>query len=216
MKKRLWTEHELEQLRLHYADTLTTDLARRFGRNVASVYRKAHELGLGKSAEYLSSPSARRLNGAEGKASRFCKGHGPWNAGVRGYQAGGRSMETQFKAGTLNGRAAQLHAPIGSERISKDGYRERKISEVGRGSQRWRFVHLLLWEEVHGPVPPGYAVVFCNGNRADVRIENLELISRADLCRRNTIHRFPPELKAAMRTLGKLKRAIEAAHEKQA
>jgi hypothetical protein len=57
--------------------------------------------------------------------------------------------------------------------------------------------------------------VFKNGNKQDVRIENLEMISRQELMRRNTIHRYPPALKEVIRLAGKLKRTIEDAHEKQ-
>lgn len=47
-------------------------------------------------------------------------------------------------------------------------------------------------------------------------IDNLELITRAERMRRNSIHRYPPELKSAIRVISKLKRTIqEVEHEKQ-
>jgi hypothetical protein len=48
--------------------------------------------------------------------------------------------------------------------------------------------------------------MFKDGNRANCVIENLELLSRADLLRRNSIHRFPAALKEVIR----LKAAIKA------
>ena len=75
---------------------------------------------------------------------------------------------------------------------------------------------MILWEEVNGPVPHGHIVVFCDKNAANIEISNLELITRAENMRRNTIHRYPSELKETIRQLGKLKKAIsEASNEKQ-
>ncbi|HHN3384918.1 HNH endonuclease, partial [Pseudomonas aeruginosa] len=42
------------------------------------------------------------------------------------------------------------------------------------------------------------------------------LITRAERMRRNSIHRYPPELKSAIRVISKLKRTIqEVEHEEQ-
>ena len=57
-------------------------------------------------------------------------------------------------------------------------------------------------------MPPKHVVVFRNGDRADIRIENLECISRRELAARNTIHRYPPEVKELIRLQGKVNRAI--------
>ncbi|MNR41009.1 hypothetical protein D3C85_1593470 [compost metagenome] len=76
-------------------------------------------------------------------------------------------------------------------------------------------VHSLIWEEANGEIPTGHIVVFRDRNSQHLVLENLELVSRAENMRRNTIHRYPPELKDTIRLLGKLKKKIEAAHEKQ-
>lgn len=44
---------------------------------------------------------------------------------------------------------------------------------------------------------------------SDIRIENLEMISRAENARRNSIHRYPKEIKTTMMAIGKLKKAIQ-------
>lgn len=69
-------------------------------------------------------------------------------------------------------------------------------------------VHVLLWEEYNGKVPSNHAVVFKDGNKQNITIENLELVTRAELMRRNTIHRYPVELKQAIRLTNKLRRTI--------
>jgi hypothetical protein len=115
---------------------------------------------------------------------------------------------TQFKKGERRGRAACIYQPIGTERLSKDGYRERKISDGMPFQRRWRAVHLLVWEAAHGPLPPGHAVVFRNGDKADIRLDNLDCITRRQLMARNTVHNLPTPLAQTVQLLGALTRQI--------
>jgi hypothetical protein len=69
-------------------------------------------------------------------------------------------------------------------------------------------LHVILWEDANGPVPPGFALCFKDRDKLNVELANLELISRADLCRRNSIHTLPPAIKGAITALGALKRRI--------
>ena len=142
------------------------------------------------------------------KDTRFKPGHRPHNKGVKGWQAGGRSAETRFKPGNRTGKAARLYQPIGTERITKEGYLQRKVNDDMPLQRRWKMVHHIIWEESYGPIPKGHVVVFKNGDRQDVRIENLELISRVENMKRNTIHRLPPELAEVCRIKGVLTRKI--------
>lgn len=115
----------------------------------------------------------------------------------------------------MSGAAQHNYVPIGTERISKDGYLERKITDDPNIAprRRWIGVHRLVWKTENGPIPSGYAVAFLPGRQTTeaslITIDALELISRAELMRRNTIHRYPTELKQTIRLVGKLKRAIE-------
>ena len=103
--------------------------------------------------------------------------------------------------------------PVGSTRVSADGYLQRKISDTGY-PRDWKSIHILLWEEHVGPIPTGHCVCFKDNNKQNVVIDNLELITRAERMRRNSIHRYPPELKSAIRVISKLKRTIqEVEHE---
>ncbi len=212
-----WSSKEERQLIALYPNTPMPELMKVFGKSERAIYAKAYLMGLKRSEAYLASEHACRLRRENnpGIGSRFKKGAISWNKGIS-YTAGGRSAETRFKAGTLNGKAAMLLQPIGTERITKDGIRQRKIRDDGPPQRRWKSVHMILWEEVHGDVPPGHIVVFKDRNTANIDLLNLELISRAENMRRNTIHRYPPELKETIRQLGKLKRAIsEVSNEKQ-
>ncbi|MGV8417354.1 HNH endonuclease signature motif containing protein [Pseudomonas aeruginosa] len=119
---------------------------------------------------------------------------------------------TRFK----KGQKPHTWLPVGSTRISADGYLQRKISDTGYPPRDWKSIHILLWEEHVGPIPTGHCVCFKDNNKQNVVIDNLELITRAERMRRNSIHRYPPELKSAIRVISKLKRTIqEVEHEKQ-
>ncbi|MDF5811770.1 Uncharacterised protein [Pseudomonas aeruginosa] len=131
---------------------------------------------------------------------------------MKGLPARGRSSETQFK----KGQKPHTWLPVGSTRVSADGYLQRKISDTGYPPRDWKSIHILLWEEHVGPIPTGHCVCFKDNNKQNVVIDNLELITRAERMRRNSIHRYPPELKSAIRVISKLKRTIqEVEHEKQ-
>jgi hypothetical protein len=46
--------------------------------------------------------------------------------------------------------------------------------------RRSRFEHVLVWEQHHGPVPPGSEIHHRNRDKLDNRIENLELLTRLE------------------------------------
>lgn len=198
-------------LREIYPDTPTPQLARRLKRTVAAIYGRADKLGLNKSPAYLASPAACRLRRGDhvGARFRFQKGHVPANKGLRRPGWGpGRMKETQFRKGQLNGFAARRFKPIGSVR-TVDGYLYRKVAAIpGPWTRNWKLVHVLLWESLHGPVPARHAVVFKNGDRTDIRPDNLELIHRRDLMARNTVHNLPKPLAQTVQLLGALRRKI--------
>lgn len=206
-----WTAAELRKLRELYPNHPTADLVPVLGHPLSSVYQRAIRLGLRKSAEYLASPEAgRMLPGSQrGAACRFPKGHVPANKGLRrpGW-APGRMKETQFKKGCRVGAANNNWRPIGAEIVNADGYLVRKLSEKGLQRHKWRPVHLLLWEEHHGKVPADHAVVFKNGDKTDIRIENLELLTRRELMARNTVHNLPKALAQVVQLRGALVRQI--------
>lgn len=221
--RRAWTPAEIRTLHRLYADMPTQQLADRLGRPVGQVYQKAISLGLRKTAEYLAGPAACRLRRGDnvGAAYRFRKGLVPFNKGVKGWQAGGRSPETRFKPGRSPSEAHN-YKPVGSLRITKDGYLQRKLTDDQsiKPAQRWVAEHALVWQAAHGPIPPGHVVVFRLGKRTtipeEITTDSVELISRADLARRNSVHNLPADLKHTIRALGTLRRAITIRRRKAA
>lgn len=221
--RRIWTAAEDRILRERYPHEPTAMIAKNLRRSLTATYARADKLGLEKTDAYRASPQAYRFRRGyhKGWEHRFKKGQTPANKGLRrpGWHRG-RMQETQFKKGVRQGVAVMLYKPVGTERLSKDGYLERKVrdyvpppgvtkEEASRQRQRvWRGVHLLVWEAAHGPIPNGYAVVFINGDKTDIREENLQLITRGDLMRRNSVHHLPAPLKSTIHLLGQLKRRI--------
>lgn len=216
--RKLWTAEEDAIMRAHYPHKPTPEVAAMLpGRSTHQVYGRAWILGLGKTAEYLASDAACRIQRGRTNpamvATQFPKGHKPWNVGKRGWQAGGRSAETQFKKGELSGRAAALLKPVGALRTSY-GNLERKVTDGGPyPAARWKPVHRLVWEAANGPVPAGHIVVFKPGRRTvvedEITLDRLECITRRENMERNSRHnRYPPELNQLMQLKGALNRKI--------
>lgn len=196
-----WRDDEIELLRELYPDTPTKDIAHRLGRDISLVYGKAAHLALKKSDQYLAGPDACRLRRGDnvGAAHRFKLGHKSWNKGLSYMPRGG--SETFFR----KGHKPHNSVSVGTRIVDGDGYVKVKIAEP----KEWGWLHKMVWVEEHGPIPAGMCVVFKDRNRENCQLDNLELIDRAELARRNSINRYPLELKQTFRLIGKLKRKID-------
>lgn len=211
-----WSPEHDAQLRELYPDTPTDELARRIGRTLASTYNRAQTLGLEKSAAYRESPAACRLRRGDnvGSATRFKKGQTPANKG-KTMPFHPNSAAHRFKKGERRGIAGKLWKPIGTERISKDGYLERKIHNGLPLQSRWRAVHRIRWEEINGPVPKDMALK-CLGDKANTDPSNWALVPRAMLPRLNGKYgrgydAAPAELKPTIMAIAKLEHAAREA-----
>lgn len=105
-----------------------------------------------------------------GTYKTFAKGNIPHNKGKKGV---GGWEPTQFKKGCI----PINYKPIGSERIDRDGYILIKVADPNK----WRFKHRVLWEKKHGKIPPNYVLIFSDGNKLNVDLDNLILVSRREL-----------------------------------
>ena len=201
--RRRWTAREDALLRELYPTTTAGLIAEQLGRIISSVYCRAAILGLSKAPGVVAQVARERLLDPNhgGRMFRFGVNGYAWNKGIRG--STGLHENTRrnwFKPGKLNGRAAQHVLPLGAHRINGEGYLERKISEEsGPPGKRWQRVHALVWMEANGPIPAGHIVVF-KPNRHSTDIERitldaLELVTRAELMRRNSVHSvYGPEV----------------------
>lgn len=195
-----WTAAEDAILTELYRQLSAGEIAARMDRSRASIKGRINVL---------------RLKKPEGQTNsgRFVAGQPSWNKGMKGLQIDGGA--TRFKPGHLGGRAALLKQPIGAERLSKEGYLQRKVNDDTVFHKRWRFVHVMLWEEANGPVPAGLAIAFRNGDKTDIRLDNLECISRRELMARNTVHNYPPELVQVMRLKGAITKRLATREKKE-
>lgn len=119
---------------------------------------------------------------SSGLTGQFQKGQASWTKGrpmsewmsPEGIASCSRTM---FKKG---GKPA-TEKPIGSITKSSDGYLWIKVSDKSHiQRENWRQLHRVVWEENHGPVPDGTNIIFLDGNRENVSIENLAAVTKAE------------------------------------
>jgi hypothetical protein len=192
MKPR-WTPDDLTLLRARYPHESTVTLAHELGRSVESVYQRAMRMELVKTPEYMASPAAGRIPpGGDARGRRF----------VVGQQA---ALGNRSQTGKRNPRRAALGTVITSGSL---GYEWIKVFDIGSWPRGWRLLHHVIWEQTHGPIPPDHLVTFRDNNRANVVIENLELVDKVAWMLRHSISSLPPELASLMRLNAKLVRTI--------
>jgi hypothetical protein len=218
-----WTDDERAELARRYPDEVTADIGRDINRSVGGIYDQANKMGLKKSLAFMRRVHGRVLTKA-GESSRFSAGLEPWNKGIPGSTGNHpNTQRTQFKPGRKP-EEARNYQPIGTLRICKDGYLERKITDDQSiaPARRWVGVHRLVWESVNGPVPKGMIVVFRPGMATTdpdlITIDRVELITRAENMARNTIHARSEELRELSKLKYRLTRAVNKRinHEEQA
>ncbi|MEB8418472.1 HNH endonuclease [Enterococcus casseliflavus] len=111
---------------------------------------------------------------SSGLTGYFEKGHVPINKGTKGmFNVGGN--KTSFK----KGKPAQNHKLVGTERIDRNGYMIVKVQDNGPWHKRWCPKHKVEWEKVNGPIPEGHVLIFLDGNKQNITMENLKLITQA-------------------------------------
>lgn len=102
-------------------------------------------------------------------AGSFKKGSESWNKGKKGYMG---ANKTSFKAGAT----PHNYKPVGSERITSDGYVMIKVKDP----KTWKLKHRVIWEKEHGPIPRDSLLNFIDGNALNCSLENLALITRKE------------------------------------
>ena len=100
----------------------------------------------------------------------FKKGQESWNKGTKGLT---HANKTSFKKGNI----PINHRTVGSERINIYGYVEIKIEEPNK----WELKHRWLWKKENGKIPKGYKVIFKDGNKNNITLGNLALVSNSQM-----------------------------------
>ncbi|WP_447896010.1 HNH endonuclease signature motif containing protein [Vreelandella sp. GE22] len=190
---RRWSPEDTAALALEYPDTDNATLAARFNRSLSSIKNQAVIHGWYKTEAYME----------RNQPGCFKKGHATWNKGKPFSPPG--SEKGRFK----KGNRPHTWQPIGTERVTKDGYLQRKMTDTGYPPADWVPVSHIEWERHNGqPVPKGHAVVFRDANTRNFAKDNLELITRAELMRRNSYLNLPAPLPHIVQLRGALNRKI--------
>ena len=109
-----------------------------------------------------------------GITGKFRKGQTPHNKGKKmPKEVYEKVKHTMFAKGNV----PPNHRPVGSERISKDGYIEVKVAEPNK----WRLKQRVVYEETKGKIPEGCPIIFLDGNKRNFDIDNLRCITRSEL-----------------------------------
>ena len=120
-----------------------------------------------------------------GFTGHFPKGNIPFNKGTKGLM---KANKTSYKKGNI----PQNYKPVGTERITEDGYTEIKVKDPNV----WKLKHRLIYEEHYGEITNGYVVMFLDRDKSNFDINNLILISRNQLktLNQNDLIKDDPEL----------------------
>lgn len=125
------------------------------------------------------------------KKGQFVKGMIPWNKGKRGYMGANihsftservRKERTKYKTGE-----AQKAGKCGHFSCRTEGLIERKDNNTGKiylHHKRKSYCKYLM-ESLGYIIPKGYVVYHIDGNTENNNIENLKIISRAELLKLN-------------------------------
>lgn len=109
-----------------------------------------------------------------GLTGKFRKGQTPHNKGKKmPKEVYEKVKHTMFAKGNV----PPNHRPVGSERISKDGYIEVKVAEPNK----WRLKQRVVYEEAKGKIPEGCPIIFLDGNKRNLDIDNLRCVTRSEL-----------------------------------
>lgn len=128
---------------------------------------------------------------------RLKKGVPSWNKGIPNSTG---FSSTRFK----KGHKLSERVPVGYESIV-DGYVMVKHKE----NEPMRLKHHVIWESVHGSIPDNHVIAFKDRNTLNCDIDNLVLMSRAELVRlsQSFIKYSTPETHETCILLAKLKDA---------
>ena len=140
----------------------------------------------------------------------YHKGHEPANKGKKweeyfSPEAMERSRTTTFK----KGQVAHNLLPIGAITIV-NGHKLIKVGNEGKHWDRWKALNRWTWEQHNCPVPDGMCVAHKDGNPLNCDIENLMLMTRAEIATMSRLGlRFEdPELTEAGLNVVRIKHKI--------
>ncbi len=120
-----------------------------------------------------------------------------------------RSSATRFKPGNIPPNTKADY--VITTRPDKRGvpYQFIRVSLA-----KWMPLHRYNWQTVNGPIAPKMKLIFKDGDTMNCDVSNLELMTYADLMRRNSVHNLPKPLAEIVQLRGAIQRQINK-HQKR-
>lgn len=118
----------------------------------------------------------RNQNLNSGLTGRFEKGNKPWCKGMAGKMPPSKFNSGRFQKGNI----PTSHKEVGTVSKRADGYWI-KISEPNV----WKQYHRMIYEQCYGDIPTDCNIDFKDGDRFNIRPENLILVTKGEHCSLN-------------------------------
>ena len=204
MKRRPYTQQEIDYIKEHYPTTLNRDICIALGRTEGSIGSVSLRLGLKKDKVYLQKLKTGEIGNSA--KTMFTKGNASWNKGLKGLT---NKSSTKFKKGHIPHNAKESDGAI-SIRKDKNGTCYRFI-RVALG--KWYHYGRWVWEEKNGKIPKGMCLWHIDRDSLNDNIENLEVITRRDNIKRNSIVNYTHEQRSILKIISKINKKVSS-HEK--
>jgi hypothetical protein len=196
MRKSKLSYQEKARLVELYPCMSNSELALLFGVKESTISNIAFKMRL------LKSESFKRERSSIGW---FKKGQIPPNKGKKINEFMSPDTQERFLKNSFTpGNRPKNTAAVGSEVITKDGYIKVKIAQPNK----WKLKHRLVWEQNNGRIPVGLNVQFRDKNKQNCSINNLYLISRSEQIHKNSIMRYPEELRKAIHNIRVINKSV--------
>lgn len=150
------------------------------------------------------------------KESQFKPGQRPQNKGKKMSRAVYNKVKhTFFQPGHIPHNAKERDGVIVVRRDHKDRFNSKPYKWFRVGLGRWMLYHRYRWEMFRGKIPKGHCLWFKDGDTMNVKLSNLECITRAENARRNRsgFLTLPPEIRQTKTLINKIQTKIH--HAKQ-
>lgn len=200
MKKVVWTAENDYLLSQLYMELTANEIAKKMGISKSAVKNRIHNIGIKLPNQIKQSRIAQ---------SQFKKGHISFNKGKKqsdymSVSAIEKTKKTRFKKGhtphnTLNNGVITI-------RKDKRGV---PYQFIRIDCSQWVPLHVKVWQDAFGNIPKQHNVVFKDRNTMNTEITNLELITNSELMQRNTIHRYPFEIKELIHLVKQLNKELK-------
>lgn len=210
MNRKYLTSEEVQQILKLYPDTKAQVIADQFGVPVRKIYATAKRYGIKKSEDFLYSDQSGRIQKGQSLSPSTCFQKGCQSA------TKGKRMEALIKSEEKKARWKARLWKKGNipHNVGKNGeIRWRKslgYYMIKIEDNHWVFYHRWLYEKNFGPIPPGFNIVFKDGNARNCELSNLDCLSNADLALKNSIHNYPDEIKTAIRLKNKISKTLKS------